>query len=147
MDIRLSYRATAVAGASPLRLVILLYEQAIEDIRRALAAQRRGSIEERTREIDHALLVLGHLQATLDKDQGGSVAANLERFYKQVSAGLVEAQCTQSAAALEQQMAHLMLVHQAWSEVEQRNPSAASDPPPATPAPDGDSRLHADWKA
>ena len=34
MNPGLSYRETAVAGASPLRLVILMYEQAIQDLRR-----------------------------------------------------------------------------------------------------------------
>ena len=45
MNPSLSYREAAVAGASPLRLVILLYEQGLEDLRRALAAQNRGDIE------------------------------------------------------------------------------------------------------
>ena len=81
-----------------MRLVILLYEQAIEDLRRALAAHVRGDIEGRTREIDHAILVLGHLQATLDKNEAGQVAANLERFYQQSVPDLLEAQCKQSAA-------------------------------------------------
>ena len=34
MDARSSYREVAVRGASPVRLVICLYEQAIEDLRR-----------------------------------------------------------------------------------------------------------------
>ena len=74
MNPQLSYRETAVRGASPIRLIILLYEQVIEDLRRALAALEQGDIEKRTREINHAILVIGHLQATLDKEQGGQVA-------------------------------------------------------------------------
>jgi len=118
MNPGLSYREAAVAGASPVRLVILLYEQAVEDLRRALAAHRRGDIEGRTREINHAILIVGHLQATLDKDHGGKVATDLERFYQQLQAGLVEAQAKQSAAGIEQQIAHLMQVHEAWCQVE-----------------------------
>jgi len=107
-----------VRGASPVRLVICLYEQAIEDLRRASAAHNRGHIEERTRHINHAILVLGHLQSSLDMDQGGQVAANLERFYNQVRNGLIEAQRRQSAAALENQITLLMVVYEAWCEVE-----------------------------
>jgi len=118
MNPGLSYREAAVAGASPVRLVILLYEQAVEDLRRALAAHRRGDIEGRTREINHAILIVGHLQATLDKERGGKVATDLERFYQQLQAGLVEAQGKQSAAGIEQQIAHLMQVHEAWCQVE-----------------------------
>ncbi len=112
------YREAAVAGASPVRLVILLYEQAVEDLRRALSAQNNGEIEVRTAAINHAILVLGHLQASLDKDRGGSVAANLDRFYTQVREGLVEAQVHQSASAIERQISFLMNVHEAWCGVE-----------------------------
>jgi flagellar protein FliS len=118
MNPRLSYLEGAVRGASPVRLVILLYGQAIEDLRRALAAHARGDIEGRTREINHALLVIAHLQGTLDKKQGGTVAAHLDRFYHLLRGALVEAQRLQSAAALEQHISHLMLLRDAWGEVE-----------------------------
>lgn len=142
MNPGLSYREAAVAGASPVRLVILMYEQAIQDLRRALAAHTAGDIEGRTREINHALLVIGHLQATLDKDQGGKVAENLARFYEQLRAGLMEAQCRQSATSLEQQIAHLMLVHEAWREVEK-----ALDPPPTPSQNVSEPRSPAEWNA
>jgi flagellar protein FliS len=142
MNPGLTYRESTAAGASPVRLVILLYEQAIEDLRRAIGAQARGDIEGRTREINHALLVIGHLQATLDGDQGGQVAQNLERFYGQVRAGLTEAQFRQSAAALEQQVAHLTVVHDAWCEVEK-----AMTPTPAVSGNGNEGRSPTDWSA
>lgn len=147
MNPRLTYREAAVRGASPVRLVILLYEQAIEDVRRALGACGRGDIEERTRGINHAILVIDHLQATLDKNQGGAVALNLERFYEQVRRALVEAQLKQSALLLEQQVAHLLMVRESWCELErrERGPAAATTPVP-TPA-ENESHTFADWKA
>jgi len=119
MDARLSYRESAVRGASPVRLVILLYEQVIDDMRGALAAQGRGDIEGRTRAINHAIVVISHLQATLDKEHGGRVAEDLERFYAQIRAGLCEAQTRQSASLLEGQISLVTVVHEAWREVEQ----------------------------
>jgi flagellar protein FliS len=135
MNAGLSYREAAVRGASPLGLVVLLYEQLIEDLRRALAALRRGDIETRTRGISHALLVLGHLQASLNMDQGGQVAVNLEQFYKQVSTGLIEAQCRQSATMLEQQISHLLLVRDAWCEVERASTARPSGAPSVAQSP------------
>ena len=41
MDIRQSYREAAVRGASPLQLVVRLYEQLVEDLRRIAAAMER----------------------------------------------------------------------------------------------------------
>ncbi len=142
MNASLSYRETAVAGASPVRLVILLYEQAIEDLRRALALHGRGDIEGRTREINHAILIVGHLQATLDHEQGGKVARDLVRFYDQVRAKLVEAQCQQSSAGIEQQIAHLMEVKDAWCAVEQQLTPALKKDEAAVPQ-----EGHTGWKA
>jgi len=132
MDARTSYRETAVRGASPVRLVICLYEQAIEDLRRAVIAQEEGNIEVRTRGINHALMVIGQLQGTLDKERGGEVAINLERFYHLVRTGLIEAQLKQSVRILEQQISQLAIIHEAWLEVERA--TAAPLPLPAEPA-------------
>jgi len=145
MDARTSYRAAAVRGADPLRLVIFLYEQVVEDVRRALAALRRGDIETRTREINHALNVIAHLQGTLDTDLGGEVARNLHRFYNLVRKGLVEAQFQQSAELLEEQIAQLVTVREAWLEVQRVN-SAPAVPPPRPSSSDIQSSV-SEWSA
>jgi flagellar secretion chaperone FliS len=127
MNATLSYRESETGGASPVRLVILLYEQAVADLRRALVALGRGDVEARTREVNHALLIIGHLQGSLDRQQGGRVAGDLARFYNQLRTGLVDAQCTQSPAALELQIERLMRVHSAWCRAEQSLAVSAPD--------------------
>jgi len=118
MDARLSYRETAARGATPVKLVGLLFEQALDDLRLALAALEKGDIEARTRGINHAIVVIGQLQASLNLDQGGTVARNLERFYQLVRKGLMAAQFQQSARGLQEQITLLLLVREAWLEVE-----------------------------
>ena len=110
-------------GASPVRLVISLYEQAIEDLRRAVIAMDKGAIEVRTREINHALTVIAQLQGSLDMQRGGEVAKNLARFYGVVRAGLTEAQLKQSSILIEEQIAQLAEVHEAWLVVERATTS------------------------
>ena len=136
MNARFSYREAAIRGASPVRLVICLYEQAIEDLRRALVALERKDIQARTRSINHALTVIGQLQGTLDIERGGEVARNLHRFYAMIRAGLIDAHCKQSTAILEQQIALLMQVHEAWLEVERVSgapPQGSQEPDQAPP--------------
>ncbi len=150
MNAPLSYREAAVPGASPVRLAILLYEQSIEDLRRALQALGRGDIEERTRAINHAIVVIGYLQASLDKEQGGQVAVNLERFYDRLRAGIVEAQLQQSAALLEQRIADLMQVREAWCAVERSSATPAGAPIPLQslePIEASAPRTAAEWNA
>ena len=117
MDARSSYRESAVRGANPVQLVIFLYEQAIEDLRRAIVALRKSDIEARTRAINHALVVIGHLQGSLDLERGGAVAQNLATFYSLMRGSLVQAQLEQSAIILEEQIGYLIFLHEAWLEV------------------------------
>ncbi len=147
MDARLSYREAAVRGATPVKLVVLLYEQALDDLRYAIAALERGEIEARTRKINHAIVVIGQLQASLDLEQGGQVARNLERFYEVVRKGLVAAQFQQSAQVLQEQVSHLLQVHEAWLEVERAIAKAdypTGDPSPAAASPNTNL---SDWSA
>ncbi|MFZ1008607.1 MAG: flagellar export chaperone FliS [Candidatus Sulfotelmatobacter sp.] len=130
MDARSHYRETTVRGASPVRLVICLYEQAIEDLRRAVAALERDDVEARTRGINHALTVISHLQGSLDMQQGGEVAANLNGFYGLVRAGLAQAHARQSARILEEQISLLVTIYEAWQEVER----ITATPAPQLPA-------------
>lgn len=116
-----------------MRLVICLYEQAIVDLRRAVMALEQGDIEARTRGINHALTVIAQLQGSLDMQRGGDVAKNLQRFYNAIRAGLVDAQSKQSRVILEQQLSQLMLVHEAWQDVERD--TAMPKPVPSPPAP------------
>lgn len=150
MNPRNSYRVGAVQGASPVRLVICLYEQAIEDLRRALIALEKKDIAERTSALNHAHMVIGQLQGTLDVQRGGEVAINLQRFYTVIRAGLIDAQSKQSSAMLEQQIALLVEVHDAWLEVEratcvaeQTPAETQSSPPPVDPP----ETSFSDWRA
>ena len=150
MDARSSYREAAVRGASPVRLVICLYEQAIEDLRQAVLALEKGEIELRTRKINHAITVIGQLQGSLDMERGGDVARNLERFYNLIRTGLLDAQLKQSARILEEQISQLVLVYEAWLEVERSTSVATqqsqdiSQPASAIASPETPS---ADWNA
>jgi flagellar secretion chaperone FliS len=152
MNPRNSYREAAVRGASPVRLVICLYEQAIEDLRRALIALEKKDIAERTRAVNHALMVIGQLEGTLDMHGGGEVALNLQRFYTAVRAGLIDAQCKQSAAILEQQIALLVEVLDAWLEVERATTAAEQQQPatekqPGPPLTDSAETSFSNWRA
>ena len=146
MDARTSYREAAARGARPVQLVVLLYEQCVADLRRAVVALERNDVEARTREINHAIMVIGHLQASLDMEHGGQVARNLSHFYNTVRNGLVEAHTRQSVKALEEQISHLMLVREAWAEVERPNAAPAASNLRPSPAPDHSHRP-SEWDA
>ena len=133
-DVRFAYRENTARLATPVGRVVLLYEQMIQDIGRAIAAVQGQQIEARTQAINHALLVLGLLQGSLDLERGGEVARNLERFYELVRARLMEAQLRASDAILQDQRSLLLSLRAAWLEVESaEGPGAAETAaPPAS---------------
>ncbi len=139
-DPRFAYRETAARAASPVGRVILLYEQAIQDLGGAISALSAQDIELRTRHLTHALTVIGQLQACLDLERGGTVARNLDRFYNVVRERILEAQIRSSVAVLREQMDLLLSVRSAWIEVEQQERSGANSsaaPTPARVSPEG----------
>ncbi len=136
MDAGSAYREGAVRGASRVRLVIFLYEQAIQDLRRAALAMERGQVEIRTRHINHAVSVIGHLQSTLDRERGGEVVRYLERYYTRVRGRLIDAQVSVSPMILQEQIRDLLSVREAWIEVER----ATGESSPASSAGTGGDR-------
>src|SRR5450631_2454051 len=108
MDTSSKYREDAVRGATRVGLVVFLYEQIIQDLRRATIAMERNDIEFRTQQINHAIGVISHLQGTLDREQGGKVSRDLDRFYGSVRGRLLEAQVQVSKEILYEQISYLL---------------------------------------
>jgi flagellar protein FliS len=146
---RTVYRETDGRGATAVRLVVLLYEQAIQDLRQAVQAVEQTNIELRSNRINHALDVICVLQGTLNMERGGKVARNLVRFYETLRANLWEAHLHASKERLSQQITDLLTLREAWAEVD-RAESAVVVPrlaPLTTDTADTSSGQSADWKA
>ena len=132
---RTAYRENDVRGATAVRLVVLLYEQLVQDLRQALQAIEQNEIELRTKRINHAILVIGHLQSPLDFANGGKVAQDLDHFYNVLRQNLVQVQFHPSPAELSQQITDLLTVREAWTEVERAEQSLLATAVATTPSP------------
>lgn len=130
MDIQQSYREATVQGANPVALVVRLYEQMIEDLRQVSKAIDNKDIRLRTQRIKHVILVIGHLQSSLDFDRGGKVARDLENFYDVLRQNLIYLQVNPTKRGVTQLITDLLAVREAWIEVERaENPSVAACAP------------------
>lgn len=146
MNPTIAYRVSAAATSSPVGLVILLYEQMIEDLRRASDAMQARAIERRTREIDHALQIVGYLRASLKREQGGEAGRNLDRFYGLLSKRLLHAQVQVSPEILNEQIAVLLDVREAWLELDrQSNPGRPTAPSLELSLPQAERKTSAEW--
>ncbi len=139
MDIGQTYRETGAQGASPLDLVVMLYDVLLDDLRRAIAALHAHDVETRAEEIKHAMRVLEQLQGALDMERGGEVAQNLDHLYSLVRAKLIEAHWKSSEELLERQISLLEPVRDAWRSA--RDQSIAPPPPRPADAPAAEWRV------
>jgi flagellar protein FliS len=111
-----TYREMAVQTASPVELLIMLYDRLIADLKQASSAIRAHSIEERIYHSNHALDVLQQLDLMLNHEQGGSIAKELARVYSYVRAKLIEAQIKLDPAIVDRQMDFILQLRQAWQQ-------------------------------
>jgi len=124
------YLRAAVAGPSPVGLVVLLYDRLITDLTGAVAAMENGDVETRVAEINHAFLILQQLEGSLDSSQAPEAARKQALFYSVARAKILEAHIKSSRQILEQQIVLLNDVRAAWEQVDPaRNAQALPSPP------------------
>jgi flagellar protein FliS len=126
------YRHNTITSATPLGLVLMLYDAAITSLDRASQAAQAGQIESRTKATNHILSLVGELESALNADRGGEVAETLKQFYASARSQLIVASVENSAEKFQQIRAQFASLRDAWQQVEtvQR---AGAQPPLNTP--------------
>jgi flagellar secretion chaperone FliS len=123
------YRKTAVEGASGFGLLIALYDTLAGNLRRAAEAERCNNIEGRCREVNHALLVVAHLEDRVRRGSGGELAETLIAFYRSLRRKMIKAQVKRSAEMLEEQMAAVLKIREVWQNADLRGMPPGPDVP------------------
>lgn len=128
------YRESAVRGASPLGLIVILYEEIVRSIRKAMRAFESGDIEARGKALTHAVEVIGYLQSILNFDKGGQVARELSQFYNLMRVKLLEIHIKPTRDGLELLAHEFAKVAAAWQQAERliAQPEVSQNPSPVT---------------
>lgn len=126
---------TAVAAADPHRLVLMLFDGALEAIRLAQQHVAAGRIAEKGQAIGKAVRIVEEgLKASLDKDAGAALARQLAALYDYASLRLLQAHCRNDDKALDEVARLLADLREAWGRIGERAPAAANAAPPAARA-------------
>src|SRR5271169_6196761 len=123
----LAYRKTAVEGASGFGLLVALYDTLAGNLRRAAAAERSNDLEQRTTELNHALLVIAHLEDWVRRGSSGELADYLLVLYRSLRCKIIEAQAKRSLEILEQQMTEVLRIREVWQGLELRGISPTKE--------------------
>jgi len=122
------YRDTDLASASPGRLIVMLYDQILLSLRRARVAMDAGQIETRAVQIVRASDMITELRVSLDHEQGGKIAANLDALYSYMLAELLDANRRQDPVPLDRVLVIAAELRDAFGQVVS---SAAASAQPA----------------
>jgi flagellar protein FliS len=110
-----AYRKTAVETASPLDLILMLYDGALRFLERGRAAMERRDLSEQNESLTRAQAILTELAVCLNMEQGGEVAANLLGLYGYMSNRLVEANVSDDPKAVQEVARLLGELRESWA--------------------------------
>ncbi|MGE0316138.1 MAG: flagellar export chaperone FliS [Vicinamibacterales bacterium] len=111
-----AYRRVDAQSRSPLELVVMLYDGGLRFVGEARDATSRRDRLARANAISRALAIVGELQNTLNMEQGGAIAEELDRLYSYLTSRLVEATATGGVEPLDEAQKLLGMLREAWSQ-------------------------------
>jgi flagellar protein FliS len=112
---------TGVDGASPHRLVAMLFEGFGDALAQARTAMSKREIEAKCRAITKAVRIVDEgLRANLDVVAGGKLARDLADLYGYITIRLTQANLRNDPAALDECAALMEPVRQAWAAIDPR---------------------------
>jgi flagellar protein FliS len=110
---------TGVDGASPHRLVVMLFEGFGDAVSRARTAMARREIEAKCKAITQAVRIVDEgLRANLDTGAGGKLAQDLFALYGYVTLRLTQANVRNDPAALDECASLMEPLRQAWLAID-----------------------------
>lgn len=110
------YQRTQVQTSSPEKLLIMLYDGAIQFLNKAKVAIDNKNIQEIHNNIVGAQKIITEFMNTLDMKVGGDVAVNLYNLYEYLHYRLVQANLKRDTAMIDEVLAHLKELKGTWEE-------------------------------
>lgn len=111
------YQLSNVLTASPVMLIVMLYDEAIK-----MCNMAKIGFNDKNRETVHNALIkvqkiITELTVALDTNNGGEVAENLKSLYIYLHRRLVEANVEYSIEKVEESLKILISLREAWQQV------------------------------
>jgi flagellar protein FliS len=115
-----AYRQFSVQGATPVGLVVMLYDGAIAAMQRAITAIEAHDVEKKCRHLKRALAIILQLEGTLNFELGGEVAQTLGAFYRYARAQATKANIENSPEILRSLIERFATVRDAWYQADHK---------------------------
>jgi len=112
---------TGVLAASPLKLVVMLYDGAIAACQSAILQMHQKSIEKKSALLSKAIMIIqSGLRQSLDKQSGGEIAQSLDDLYAYMSDRLYLANIKNDPELIHEVINLLIDLKSSWETIEQQ---------------------------
>ncbi|MFN7685625.1 MAG: flagellar export chaperone FliS [Oligoflexia bacterium] len=127
------YKQTAIKTANRGQILIMLYETAVKNVKKASECLDRNDIAGKGQAIVKAHDIINELNNTLDFEVGGQIAKDLERLYFFMTDQLIKANIENKKEPLQQVQKLLETLLEGWrgavDQVNRGNPGQAAAAP------------------
>jgi flagellar secretion chaperone FliS len=117
-----AYRNLEAQSRTPLELVVMMYDGALRFANEARDAHGQNNRVARGRAVSRVLAIIGELQNTLNVQDGGAVAEELDRLYSYLTGRLVDVSAKNDGAALDEICRLLTTLRDGWTSIASGTP-------------------------
>lgn len=96
------YQASNVNTATPEKLMIMLFDGALQFLQKAKTAIAERNLVERSQNIDGARKIIRELMRTIDLENGNDVSKQLFRLYNKMAMNLIKANVQRNANLIDE---------------------------------------------
>lgn len=110
---------TGIEAADPHKLILMLFEGALEAMAKARLHIQRNEIAEKGKMISKAIMIIDHgLKASLDLNAGGDLAVKLQSLYDYMTHRLLLANLQNNIEIINEVSTLLTELYDAWKTIE-----------------------------
>ncbi len=102
------YQTSNITTATPEKLMIMLFDGAIQFLQKAKIAIEEKNLQERALNIESARKIVRELMRTIDLENGNDVSKSLFRLYNKMAMKLIKANVSKNANLVDEVMTDMM---------------------------------------
>ncbi len=110
---------TSVTDASPHQLITMLFEGLVSRLAMAKGFIDREDYEGKSRCLGSAITIIGALQNSLDLDQGGDIAENLDRLYLYMTRRVFAAGVANDVEIIDEVIGLVRTIKEGWDGIKE----------------------------
>lgn len=121
-DVAKMYKRKQIESASPGRLIVMLYDAALDHLEKAEKIWQGENTSDRVEKFHNHMMtcqnIITELTVALDMEKGGEIAKNLFRLYDFCNWRLVDANVKKDLKAIEEVREVLTTLRSGWEQIQ-----------------------------